>query len=175
MEPVNPIPSITTQSKLQTITQFLQKPWLKNIAVFTFCLLSVVCFELLFKKELFQASIRLIEIIQDTTLSQRTSFRDYFSTFHMLGDSPTFVVFLASMFPFLSRQDAFYYSFCFGFAIFLRCCFKMFFRDPRPFMYSLNVYPNTCDLTYGTPDCEILLTTLMIGVLFLNRTRQAST
>ena len=57
----------------------------------------------------------------------------------------------------------------------LRCCFKIFFRDPRPFMYSLNVYPNLCDLTYGTPDCEILFTKLMIGVIFLNRTRQAST
>ena len=36
-------------------------------------------------------------------------------------------------------------------------------------MQSLRVYPNMCDFSYGTPDSEILLATLMIGVIFLNK------
>ena len=57
----------------------------------------------------------------------------------------------------------------FGVGLFLRCFMKMCFRDPRPFMKTLRVYPNMCDLSYGTPDSEILLATLMIGVIFLNK------
>lgn len=91
----------------------------------------------------------------------------------MLGDSPSFVILLATIFPFTSRQDAFYYYTAFGLGIFIRCCMKMAFRDPRPFMQTLLVYPNMCDFSYGTPDSEILLTTLMIGVIFLNKGQRA--
>lgn len=97
---------------------------------------------------------------------------NYFIVFHVIGDSPSFVVLLATIFPFTSRQDSFYYYTAFGVGLFLRCCMKMFFRDPRPFMQSLRVYPNMCDLSYGTPDSEILLATLMIGVIYLNKGRR---
>lgn len=40
-------------------------------------------------------------------------------------------------------------------------------------MQTLRVYPNMCDFSYGTPDSEILLTTLMIGVIFLNKGRRS--
>lgn len=98
----------------------------------------------------------------------------YFIVFHVLGDSPSFIVLLATIFPFVSRQDAFYYQVAFSVGLFVRCCLKMLFRDPRPFMFSLVVYPNMCDLSYGTPDSEILLITLMIGVIFLNKSRRGT-
>lgn len=97
---------------------------------------------------------------------------DYFVAFHILGDSPSFIVLLATIFPFTSRQDAFYYQFSLGFGLFIRCLMKLIFRDPRPFMTTLSVYPNLCDLSYGTPDSEIFLATLMIGVVYLNKNRQ---
>lgn len=98
---------------------------------------------------------------------------NYITAFHVLGDSPSFVIMLATIFPFTSRQDAFYYQVAFSLGIFIRCCMKMAFRDPRPFMQTLRVYPNMCDFSYGTPDSEILLTTLMIGVIFLNKGRRS--
>lgn len=45
----------------------------------------------------------------------------------------------------------------------------MTFRDPRPYMVNLLVYPNTCETTYGTPDSEVMLSTFMIGVVWLNK------
>jgi hypothetical protein len=88
---------------------------------------------------------------------------------HVLGDAPTFVVAIGSSFPFLSRQDAFYYTVSGSVGIFVRCWMKLNFRDPRPYMVNLALYPNMCDTTYGTPDSEILLATLMLGVIWLNR------
>lgn len=39
-------------------------------------------------------------------------------------------------------------------------------------MVNLALYPNMCDTTYGTPDSETLLATLMIGVIWLGRSEQ---
>jgi len=39
-------------------------------------------------------------------------------------------------------------------------------------MVNLALYPNMCDTTYGTPDSETLLATLMIGVIWLSRSEQ---
>lgn len=41
-------------------------------------------------------------------------------------------------------------------------------------MVNLALYPNMCDTTYGTPDSETLLATLMLLVIWLDRSEQPS-
>lgn len=93
----------------------------------------------------------------------------YFQTMHVLGDCPTFVVMTGCTFPFVSRQTGFYLCVAMSLGIFTRCLVKLMFRDPRPYMVNQLLYPNMCDTTYGTPDSEILLATLLLGAIWLIR------
>ena len=125
--------------------------------------------ECLFKNQMFDASTQLIKWYQSTPVGQSNHMQAYFQTMHTLGDSPTFVVMTGCTFPFVSRQTGFYLCVTMSLGIFARCLMKLLFRDPRPYMINQLLYPNMCDTTYGTPDSEILLATLLIGTIWLIR------
>ena len=117
----------------------------------------LVLMDLIFAKSIFIGSIGVIEamqepLVRDTSGISVRSKEVFFKVIDYLTSVGATIVIVCIIFNFVSRQRAFYYATCVSLALFLRYNLRLTYRSPKPFMTSYNIYPFTCDLTYGNPN-----------------------
>ena len=85
-----------------------------------------------------------------------------------IGKIEVFIVVIACIGVFVSRQSAFYYQVCFSVCVFMKFILRMSFRSGRPFMDSAGVHPYICQMSYGTPDTAVMELVAMVFVILKN-------
>jgi len=136
-----------------------EQPVVKKVLFFALTLLCVVGMEMLFKQQMTQASMAVIKYIQEAKLFQKPRMDNYLIFWHYVGQVGFLMFLICCLFPLISRQGSYYFIASFSVGLTTCSILRLAFREPRPFMVDLQVFPLVCDLTYGTPNAEIMLTT----------------
>ena len=92
----------------------------------------------------------------------------YLHSWVLVGSMECYIIVIACISVFVSRQSAFYYQLCFSMAIFLRFALRMSFRSSRPFMDENDVKPYECVMSYGTPDSSVMELVTMVVIIIKN-------
>ena len=110
--------------------------------------------------------MNLITLIQKRVLTQSSI--NYLKVYYFLGGNSMFSAFIATLTVFASRQNALYYITSFAICLQFRFVLRMFFRDSRPYLDNLSIYPYICINTYGNPSSSVMYLTTMFLVIMLN-------
>lgn len=90
----------------------------------------------------------------------------YFQRWILVGSMEMYIIVIACIGVFVSRQSAFYYQVCFSLSLFVRFFLRLSFRSSRPFMDDNDVLPLECIMSYGTPDVSVMeLVTLVVIII----------
>ena len=136
-----------------------------KMAFFFLVLLSLILLNLLMAPMMFKCSNIIIAMMQK---SIGTAGVDYCKIGIFLGSTEIYILVIACVGIFVSRQSAFYYQVCYSMAIFTRFMLRIGFRSSRPFMVKNDVEPYVCLMSYGTPDCAIMELVTMAFVICKN-------
>ena len=117
-------------AKTKLHSSFIRKHRWK-LTFFSLVFVTVIAINLMFAPMMKVCSSSLIAKIQ-SNLSDTA--RYYLKAWILIGSMQAYIIIIACVCVFVSRQSAFYYQVCFSLSLVLRFAMRMSFRSSRPFM-----------------------------------------
>jgi membrane-associated phospholipid phosphatase len=99
---------------------------------------------------------------------------NFFRFIYHLGEAKYFFIVTMVMFNLMSRQTSFYFASVISLCVFVEANFQLLIRQGRPYMMNRSIYPFICELSFGNPSGEALMSTaffLAVALYYLQRLR----
>eukprot|EP00347_Sterkiella_histriomuscorum_P008639 403344328 len=140
----------------------------QKVLIRVFCgilaILAMLLLELIQRTIFQKASIESIKNLQENDSKSTIGF---FRFIHYLGDARCYYVLVMLFFNLYSRQTSFYFAFVISFCVYVECFLKLVLRAGRPFMKSLKIFPFVCELSFGNPSGEAMMSIAFLITLAL--------